>query len=150
MLTTHNNDIDNTTSDNDNTAEPTTKVGNYPNDETIPNGTFYCTLCKFKTTKSKLYDKHLLTKKHLYSESVIDAYNDYADLISNPSNEIAPVPADSLIRTSHRCPCGKIYKHRQSLCIHKKKCTYIPPSRDPPSPPPSPPPPSPPPSSSLV
>jgi len=93
---------------------------------------FYCSLCKFTTAKSKTYDNHLLTEKHKYSVSVIEAYDHYADLMSDPDYVLQPLPEDSLLRTSHRCLCGKIYKHRQSLCIHKKKCTYVIPPPDPP------------------
>ena len=106
----------------------------YIDDYTIvsPPGTYYCSLCKFKTTKKKTYEKHILTEKHKYSVSVIEAYEHHANLLSSPDYVIQPLPTDSLIRTSHRCNCGKIYKHRQSLSIHKKKCTYVIPTPEPP------------------
>jgi hypothetical protein len=116
----------------DNTEPCTSSMGNFPEGASLPSGSFYCSVCKFTTTKSKTYDKHLLTEKHKYSVAVIDAYDTYADLMSEHDYEVQPLPEDSLIRTSHRCYCGKIYKHRQSLCIHKKKCTYVIPPHDPP------------------
>jgi len=98
-------------------------------------GSFYCFSCKFTTSKKCVYDKHILTKKHLYAESVNNAYEQYADSLSDPNYVLQPLPPDSIIRTSHKCICGKIYKHRQSLCIHKKKCTYVcPPYVPPPTP----------------
>jgi hypothetical protein len=122
MLTCSEND---TTSNADNTEEPL-HTGDCLNTDTMSSETTYCSVCKFTTTNKKLFQKHLLTEKHKYSMSVIDAYNKYATLLSSSSPDIViEIPKDSIIRTSHRCYCGKIYKHRQSLCIHKKKCTYV-------------------------
>ena len=83
-----------------------------------------CVMCKFSTTKKAVYEKHLLTAKHKYISEVNDAYDKHAELMASPDYVIQPLPPDSLIRTVHRCGCGKIYKHRQSLCIHKKVCTF--------------------------
>lgn len=114
--------------------ENTTTTGDM-HDSSLPPGTFYCFSCKFTTSKKTVYDRHILTKKHLYAESVNNAYEEYADQLSDPNYVLAPLPQDSIIRTSHKCDCGKIYKHRQSLCIHKKKCTFVcPPYVPPPTP----------------
>lgn len=83
-----------------------------------------CVMCKFSTTKKAVYEKHLLTAKHKHISEVNDAYDKHAELMASPDYVIQPLPPDSLIRTVHRCGCGKIYKHRQSLCIHKKVCTF--------------------------
>ena len=83
-----------------------------------------CVMCKFSTTKKAVYEKHLLTAKHKHISDVNDAYDKHAELMASPDYVIQPLPPDSLIRTVHRCGCGKIYKHRQSLCIHKKVCTF--------------------------
>ena len=116
----------------DNTEPCMSYTSSFTEEDASSSGPFHCTLCKFTTAKRKTYDKHLLTEKHKYSVSVIEAYDNYADLMTKPGYVLQPLPEDSLIRTSHRCYCGKIYKHRQSLCIHKKKCTYVVSHPDPP------------------
>ena len=69
---------------------------------------FYCESCDYKTCKQSDFNKHLLTLKHQNSDN--DDKND-----DNFSQKVAK---------SHICDCGKIYKHRQGLSYHKKKC-YI-------------------------
>jgi hypothetical protein len=111
-----------------------TYIDNYTIVSPLPDGNYNCSLCKFKTIKKKTYEKHLQTEKHKHSVAVIEAYEHHANLLSSPDYVPEPLPEDSLIRTAHRCYCGKIYKHRQSLSIHKKKCTYVTPTSDIPSP----------------
>jgi hypothetical protein len=60
---------------------------------------FYCEKCDYKSSRKSDYNKHLLTPKH----SNIDA-----ELQQNLKK--------------HYCDCGKEYKHRQGLYLHKKKC----------------------------
>lgn len=69
---------------------------------------FYCEICDYKTCKQSDFNKHLLTLKHKNSDN--DDKND--DIFSQK------------VAKSHICECGKIYKHRQGLSYHKKKC-YI-------------------------
>ena len=58
---------------------------------------FVCEKCSFETKKRNAYEIHCLTRKHLNTDTV----------------EIK----------MQSCPCGKSYKHRQSLHTHKLKCT---------------------------
>ncbi len=63
---------------------------------------FCCEKCNFNTSHKSKYDRHILTRKH--------------KMLTNPDEK------------SHEpffvCECGKKYKHRQSLSVHKKKCTF--------------------------
>ena len=62
---------------------------------------FVCEICDVITNNKKDYNKHLLTRKH---------QNVYNCLQNNPL-------------TKYVCECGKEYTYRQSLYVHKKKCT---------------------------
>ena len=67
-----------------------------------------CETCDFKCSNKKDYDRHLSTRKH---EMLTDVDTNVD--IKTPKNAKAYI-----------CDCGKEYKHRQSLSVHKKKCTY--------------------------
>ena len=70
---------------------------------------FHCKNCDFITSNKKDYNRHLLTKKH--------AANQY--LTNEGTN------GDSFTqKTQPNCceNCGKIYKSRNGLWCHKKKC----------------------------
>jgi len=70
---------------------------------------FCCEKCDFICSKQSNLNKHLLTRKHkiLTNVDAVGAKN-------------------ANITTNHVCKCGKEYKHRQSLWVHKNKCkTYI-------------------------
>jgi len=71
-----------------------------------PQGIFICEYCKYKTGNKKDFNKHLETKKHkkLTLGDKIPEYNETVKYV---------------------CDCGKIYKYRQSLHHHKKKCIII-------------------------
>ena len=64
---------------------------------------FRCDKCNFTSCKKSLYTKHLSTRKH--------------EILTNTD-------IYSLKKSTYNCKCGKEYKHRQSLCSHKKKCNY--------------------------
>ena len=69
--------------------------------------TFYaCIPCDFKSCKKSHYERHLSTHKHKMLTNVDKM----------PQKGATP---------EFICECGKIYKHRQSLSIHKKKCLFI-------------------------
>ena len=69
-----------------------------------------CETCDFKCSNKKDYDRHLSTRKH---EMLTDVDTNVD--IKTPKNAKAYI-----------CDCGKEYKHRQSLSVHKKKCQYYP------------------------
>ena len=70
----------------------------------IPNN-FVCIFCDYNTSNKKDYNKHLLTDKH--------------KMLTNVDKEIPKIP-----KKEFTCECGKKYKHRQSLSVHKKKCNF--------------------------
>jgi hypothetical protein len=64
---------------------------------------FSCKTCNFKCSKKWQLDRHNLTLKHL---NVDNATLQHAD-------------------KTYLCECGKIYTHRQSLSVHRKKCNCV-------------------------
>jgi hypothetical protein len=64
-----------------------------------------CIKCNFKCSKQSNYIKHLLTRKHKMMTN---------DDIENAEKCEKP----------YYCICGKSYKHRQGLSVHKRKCLY--------------------------
>jgi len=72
---------------------------------------FVCDFCDFKCCKKGDYKRHLLTRKHS----------------NNEKNSLLLTFVDK--KTSKNitctCQCGKIYKTRQGLYLHKKKCIFI-------------------------
>ena len=73
---------------------------------------FVCELCDFKCSKQSNYDKHLLTLKHQNVDK----------MLTNADGKNAENAENIVSNNAHICECGKEYKHRQSLFIHKKKC----------------------------
>lgn len=72
------------------------------NDKNTSN--FYCETCDFKCFKKGDWNRHLLTLKH---------QND-VKMMSNESH-----------KSGHFCICGKGYKYRQGLSVHKKTCHTV-------------------------
>jgi len=64
---------------------------------------FHCELCDFNCSKQSNYNAHLLTRKH--------------KILTNADNKM-PKNAEFICDD-----CGKIYKYRQSLHVHKRKCS---------------------------
>lgn len=67
---------------------------------------FFCKICNFVCSKKSNYDKHVLTRKHKMM-----TFNDK----KMPKNT----------EEHYSCECGRVYKHRQGLSVHKKKCSYV-------------------------
>jgi hypothetical protein len=68
---------------------------------------FSCEKCHYNTCKMSDYNKHLLTAKHQNVDKMLT--NVYTD-------------ATNVALSKYLCDCGKEYKHRQCLYVHKKKC----------------------------
>ncbi len=64
---------------------------------------FECEKCDFKCSKKSNYEKHLTTRKHENIDKCLQ------QKIQKEQNLFT-------------CHCGKEYKYRQSLSVHKKKC----------------------------
>ena len=68
---------------------------------------FYCDVCDYKSSYSRDYKRHLLTKKHKNNE------------IAQNNNELGP----NLPKKIYSCEnCDKKFKDRAGLWRHKKKC----------------------------
>ena len=67
---------------------------------------YECKHCNFITSRKNDWDRHLLTRKHKNVDKMLTNVSAYAA-------EATP---------HHKCECGKIYKHRQSLYVHKQNC----------------------------
>lgn len=65
---------------------------------------YFCEICDYSTSNIKDFNKHLATRKHKML-TIVDT----------------KIPKNQLFV----CDCGKQYKHRQSLSLHKKTCTFI-------------------------
>ena len=66
---------------------------------------YTCNSCYYGCSKLSEWNKHLSTRKHKMIT------NDYQN-------------DDSKLKKLYICICGKKYKHRQGLCVHRKQCTY--------------------------
>lgn len=65
---------------------------------------YLCGKCNFSTSRLSQYNSHLLTAKH-------------KKLTNDDTNP-------SVLSAAFECGCGNIYKHRQGLHNHRKKCTH--------------------------
>ena len=74
---------------------------------------FYCKICDYKCYKKSNYEKHLTTVKH--KKRLLDD-----QMMTNDAQKEQKV-AHHLFT----CECGKFYKYKQGLCVHKKKCNFI-------------------------
>ena len=66
---------------------------------------FVCEICNYNCYKKSDIDKHKLTAKHI-------------NRTNRTENSHKPTEI-------FECDCGKVYKARNSLWYHKKKCTYV-------------------------
>jgi hypothetical protein len=78
-----------------------------PNLENPKNPNNYCCIiCDFITCNKKDYTRHNLTRKH--------------KILTNPNKILTEKPQKT--QDDYICTCGKTYKHKSTLCAHKKKC----------------------------
>ena len=66
---------------------------------------FICESCDFKCCNKKDFKRHMSTDKH--------------KMMTNDDKKTPKNP------TAFMCSCGKSYKYRQGLSVHKKKCLQI-------------------------
>ena len=74
---------------------------------------FYCVLCDYNCIKKSNFDKHLSTEKH--KKRLLDD-----QIMTNDDQKVAKVA-----QPLYTCECGKKYKYKQGLSVHKKKCNFI-------------------------
>ena len=87
------------------------------NDDSIPKiQTLKCSVCDYVTDNKKDFNKHILTRKH--SNNVKSTEKN--EIITN---EVTNSDKKSQKSQDHKCiSCSKIYKSRNGLWLHKKKC----------------------------
>jgi hypothetical protein len=69
---------------------------------------YYCENCDYKCCKKYDWSRHTLTQKHRNNDKIVP---------NNDSDGHQTGP------TLLACGCGKVYKYRQGLSLHKKKCS---------------------------
>ncbi len=69
---------------------------------------YYCETCDYKCCKSYDWSRHKLTQKHRNNDKIV------------PNNDS---DGHQSVSTHLTCGCGKVYKYRQGLSVHKKKCS---------------------------
>jgi hypothetical protein len=74
---------------------------------------FYCKFCDYSCSKKYYYERHLTTEKHKM------ATND-DQMMTNDDQKVAKVAP-----IFYTCECGKKYKYKQGLSVHKKKCNFL-------------------------
>ena len=79
---------------------------------------FKCFNCHFKCSKKGDYNRHILTAKH--QNNVLKTVNDDAKMTKDDAVIIQEVKKNT--NSYYECSCGKEYKYRQGLFVHKKKC----------------------------
>jgi hypothetical protein len=79
---------------------------------------YSCFYCDYKCCKKSDFEKHTLTKKHQILTDTDKILTDGDFLSPNHKSENKNIILNKL----HNCECGNMYKHRQILFNHKKKC----------------------------
>ncbi len=75
---------------------------------------YFCINCNYKTSDKKDFNKHLSTAKHKKNEFIDNSFTNL-EKKSEKSENIH----------IYFCECGKKYKSRQGIYLHKKKCDFI-------------------------
>jgi hypothetical protein len=73
--------------------------------------TYSCNLCNYNTIRNNDYKKHLSTAKHI-------------KITNSLQNDLCNVT--NIVEKIFKCKCGNIYKYKQGLSNHKKKCNFKP------------------------
>ncbi len=74
----------------------------------------HCDFCDFKCCKSGDWKRHILTRKHQKKQKMMT--NNDEMMTSDVKNE------NFTSNHCYKCDCGKEYKYRQGLSVHKKVC----------------------------
>ena len=75
---------------------------------------YFCNNCNYKTCDKKDYNKHLLTTKHKNNISIDNSLTNLEKKSEKSENN----------NNIFICKCGKNYKSRQGIYLHKKKCNF--------------------------
>ena len=81
---------------------------------------YVCEKCSYSSNKLSDFNKHIQTIKH---KSVTEA-NEWLTIcrqnVAKPESE--KMQNNSILANHYQCICGKMYRHKSSLCKHKKIC----------------------------
>ena len=80
--------------------------------------TFECESCHYITCNKKDYMKHLETIKHKKRTNVYKMFTKSGEMFTNVYED------EEKSLKQYQCECGRIYKYRQSLYVHRKKCDF--------------------------
>jgi hypothetical protein len=96
-----------------------------------------CISCYYNTSSASDFKKHLSTQKHIrmtlddktlreisYDCNSKRNHCDYEKVCKTDVHNIEPIDAQCT-QTNYSCLCGSVYKYRQGLFKHKKKCSLI-------------------------
>ena len=75
---------------------------------------YVCNICDYTCSKKSSWEQHNLSAKHKKKHEMMTNGYTGGDQLNHFNEE-----------KEHECSCGKTYKHRQGLWIHKKKCTIL-------------------------
>ena len=75
---------------------------------------FRCEICDFSTSKLSKLERHKTTLKHKKVQKKVQKVS----VDSDENSEKSQI-------NEYFCECGKKYKYRQSLHVHRKKCMFI-------------------------
>ena len=67
---------------------------------------FVCEKCDVSCSSLWLFERHNRTNKHTNVDKMLTC-------------------SDNIVHKTIACICGKTYNHRQSLSLHKKKCSVV-------------------------
>jgi hypothetical protein len=81
---------------------------------------FYCEICDFKCSKQCNYNRHLLSAKHINKTKMMT--NDDKMMTKRAKKSKKEQNCDKKNQNIFKCDCGKGYKYRQGLHLHKKIC----------------------------
>lgn len=80
---------------------------------------YVCQNCDYTSSRRSQFDRHLLTAKH---QNVDNVDKNVDKKVPKGSKKlVSEMDAEG---EKYQCLCGKRYKHRQSLSLHKKKCDF--------------------------
>jgi hypothetical protein len=86
---------------------------------------YQCNSCNYYSSRKTDYQRHLHTKKH--KKKILDESFTFQN-IHHQNNNINPIKStifqniNNISDEKFYCICGKPYKYRQGLSVHKKKC----------------------------
>ena len=84
---------------------------------------YVCEVCTFESNNKTDYNKHIVTIKHLSVTMANEMANDSARNLAKLN--INKKLINSKKCYEYQCDCGKQYRHKSSLCKHKKTCNII-------------------------